>query len=129
MDSKVIGYFAYLSPTQVVCDGDACVISGSKETMRNIININFISSGVLEQPTIKKTSFGEIIAGMKIGSAYAFDEESYNRFYPLANRVGFDLKEEDFTVPTGTRHRCLMVVRLRDGDVSRNPRKFRRETT
>ena len=112
MNSKVIGYFAYLSPTEIVCDGDACVISGSKETMRNIINS--ISSGVLEQPTIKKTSFGEIIAGMKIGSAYAFDEKSYNRFYPLANRVGFDLKEEDFTVPTETRHRCLMVVRLRD---------------
>jgi hypothetical protein len=29
-DAKVVGYFAYLSPMQVVCtDVDACVVSGS----------------------------------------------------------------------------------------------------
>lgn len=42
-DSKVIGYFAYKSKTEVICDGDACVISGSEQEMENYIN--FISPG------------------------------------------------------------------------------------
>jgi hypothetical protein len=47
--------------------------------------------------TIKKTRFGEIIKGMKMGGPYAFDEESSKRFYPLAIKIGFDLKDEDFS--------------------------------
>ncbi len=35
--SKVIGYFAYASPTEVVCTGKACVISGSQRAMRDYI--------------------------------------------------------------------------------------------
>ncbi len=37
IDSKVIGYFAFSSPTEVICDGDACVISGSEQDLRNYI--------------------------------------------------------------------------------------------
>ena len=55
-----------------------------------------------KQPTIKKTRFGEIIKGIGLGAPYAFDEESYNRFYPLANKIGFNLKEEDFSEKTET---------------------------
>ncbi|MCI5149250.1 MAG: hypothetical protein D3916_07675 [Candidatus Electrothrix sp. MAN1_4] len=94
-DSKVIGYFAYKSKTEVICDGDACVISGSEQEMENFIN--FVSPGSAKKHTIKKTRFGEIVNGIKLGAAYAFDEQSYNRFYPLANKVGFNLKEESFS--------------------------------
>jgi hypothetical protein len=31
---------------------------------------------------------------MKMGVSYAFDEESYNRFYLLANEIGLDLKKK-----------------------------------
>ena len=34
---KVIGYFAYTSPTEVVCTGKACVISASQRAMRDYI--------------------------------------------------------------------------------------------
>jgi hypothetical protein len=107
VDSKVIGYFAFLSPTEVVCDGDACVISGSEESMRNYLKS--ISPETCKQNTIKKTRFGEIIQGMKMGAPYAFDEQSYNRFFPLANRVGFTLREEDFSVPTKTGHHFVVI--------------------
>jgi hypothetical protein len=30
---------------------------------------------------------------MKMGASYAFDEESYNRFYLLTNEIGLDLKK------------------------------------
>ena len=81
LDSKVMGYFAYRSQTEVICDGDACVISGSEQDLVNYIK--FISPKFLKKTTIKKTRFGEIIKGIKLGAAYAFDEQSYNRFYPL----------------------------------------------
>jgi len=109
IDSKVIGYYARLSPTEVVCDGDACVIAGSEQDMINYLKP--VSSNVPKQTTIRKTRFIEIIQGMKLGAPYAFDEQSYNRFFPLANRIGFSLQEEDFSVPTET-GRHFVIVRL-----------------
>lgn len=107
IDSKVIGYFAFSSPMGVICDGDACVISGSEEAMRNYIKSSLTESS--KAVTIKKTRFGEIIQGMKKGAPYAFDEQSYNRFYPLANKMGFSLKEEDFTVKTETGFHFVVI--------------------
>ena len=108
IDSKVIGYFAFSSPTEVICDGDACVISGSEKGMRNYIKS--ISPESPKKNTIKKTRFGEIVKGMTMGAPYAFDEQSYNRFYPLANRIGFSLKEEEFSDQTET-GRHFVVIR------------------
>ncbi len=107
LDSKVIGYFAYKSKTEVICDGDACVISGSKQEMENYINSMFPDS--LKKTTIKKTRFGEIVNGIKLGAAYAFDEQSYNRFYPLANEVGFNLKEESFSGESETGFHFVII--------------------
>jgi hypothetical protein len=58
---------------------------------------------------IKKTRFGEIILGLNRGGAYAFDEESYNRFYPLANRIGYNFKKEEFAPTETGRH--FVVIR------------------
>jgi hypothetical protein len=107
IDSKVIGYFVSLSPTEVVCDGDACVISGSEDKMKQYLKT--ISNEAPQQAKIRKTRFGEIIQGMKMGAPYAFDEQSYGRFYPLANKIGFNLKEEDFSVPTETGRHFVIV--------------------
>lgn len=106
IDSKVIGYFAFNSPLEVVCEGDACVISGSEQDMRNYLNG---LSSTTEEVTIKKTRFSEIIQGMKMGAPYAFDEHSYNRFYPLANKMGFNLRNEDFSTPTETGFHFVVV--------------------
>ena len=100
IDSKIIGYFAYSSPMGVICDGDACVISGSEQAMRNYIKSALTES--TKPVTIKKTRFYEIAQGLKMGAPYAFDEQSYNRFYPLANKTGLNLKEEDFSEPAQT---------------------------
>jgi len=93
-DSKVIGYFAYVSPAEVVCTGDACVISGSESAMRDyLIELNPDGEGM---HTIRKTRFGEIMFGIRSGAAYAFDEEAYSRFYPLAREAGLHVAEADF---------------------------------
>jgi hypothetical protein len=49
--------------------------------------------------TIKKTRFGEIMRGLRLGAAYCFDEEAYNRFFPLARMEGLNLGPEDFSDP------------------------------
>ena len=107
IDSKVIGYFAFSSPTEVICEGDACVISGNEQGMRNYIQS--ASPDASKKTTIKKTRFGEIIKGMEMGAPYAFDEQSYNRFYPLANKIGFNLKEEDFSGETETGYHFIVI--------------------
>ncbi len=97
-DTKVIGYFAYLSATEIVCDGDACIVAGSEATMRRYLTISNPES--LDRITIKKTRFGEIMKGMSLGGAYSFDEESYGRFYPLALEVGLPVSSADFAGAT-----------------------------
>ena len=76
-DTRVVGYFAYTPPMNAVCDGDACVIAGSESAMKEYLES--MTSGSLERSRIKKTRFGEILKGLQLGAAYAFDEESYNR--------------------------------------------------
>lgn len=91
---KVIGYFAFASPTEVVCTGNACVISGSVRTMKAFVKE--IDPEGQQKRTIKKTLFGEILNGLKLGAAYAFDEESYKKFYPLARKEGLNVAEANF---------------------------------
>jgi hypothetical protein len=91
-DSKVIGYFAYSSPQAVVCTGKACVISGSEEAMRAYLSEQAMS----KRHTIRKTRFGEIMQGLSLGAAYAFDQQSYGRFLPLGRAAGLTLADADF---------------------------------
>ncbi len=108
ISSKVIGYFAFKSPNQVICHGDACVIAGSEQRMKEYIGLGVSESSGIQ--TIKKTRFGEIMKGIEIGASYAFDEQSYNRFYPLANRIGFKLKEEDFSDKAETGFHFVVIA-------------------
>jgi len=92
----VIGWFAFAGPN-ILCDGDACVIAGSQEAMRRIMARR--STRGAPSLTIKKTRFGEVMTGLSLGAAYCFDEEAYNRFFPLAQREGLSLGPEDFADP------------------------------
>jgi hypothetical protein len=94
-ETKVIGYFAYLSPTEVVCtDVDACLVSGSSPAMEGYLAEIVPHSAA--RATVKKTRFGEVLRGLELGGAYAFDEESYARFYPLALEAGIPVAAADF---------------------------------
>ena len=94
-DNKVIGFFAYASRDKVICtDGAACVIAGSKESMEKYLREIELTN--IKKHTIRKTRFGEIMKGLQYGAAYAFDEESYTCFYPLAREEGLDVQEVDF---------------------------------
>jgi hypothetical protein len=107
-DSRVIGYFAYLSPMQVVCtDVDACVVSGSSGVMQEYLaELHPHGSAAA---TVKKTRFDEIVRGLQLGAAYAFDQESYARFYPLALEAGIPVEAADFDAQAASGNRFFTV--------------------
>jgi hypothetical protein len=106
-DAKVMGYFAIHLPQDVLCDGDACIIAGSESAMNRYIEAASVPNAVFQ---VKKTRFGDVLKGLLRGGAYSFDEESYGRFLPLANKNGLNLKEEDFP-PTETGRHFVVVGR------------------
>ena len=93
--SKVIGYLACISEEEVLCDGDACIIAGSEDSINKYLSHS--PRGLPHKLQIKKARFGDIITGIKLGGAYSFDEDSYNRFYPLANKNGYNFENQDFS--------------------------------
>jgi len=107
-DSRVIGYFAYLTRKRVVCaERQSCVIAGSSIAMKQYVEETFPDDA--KDVTIKKTRFGEIVSGMKLGAAYAFDKEAYDRFYPLAVEEGIPVKPQDFSAAKEGGHRFSIV--------------------
>jgi hypothetical protein len=85
-DTRVIGYFAYLSPTECVCtDVDACVVSGSSDAMEQYVAE--VHPQARREAVVKKTRLRDILRGLQLGAAYAFDRESYGRFLPLAREA------------------------------------------
>jgi hypothetical protein len=94
-DSKVIGYIASTSRTNVVCvEKDACLVAGSEEAMnRYLSEINLSDKTTV---SIRKARFGDIVNVMKLGGKYSFDKESYSRFYPLGIKIGMLLEDADF---------------------------------
>ena len=104
---KIIGFFAIRTGTpNILCDGDACVIGGSRAQLQD-----YIQNQGDENPadyTIKKTTYAETSQGMKMGGAYAFDLESYGRFRQLAMLDGENMTEfnsgNDTNIPTDALH-------------------------
>jgi len=84
ISSKIIGYFAYSKTGNVFCDGDACIIAGTEESMRSYMKLMIYN--LKELNIVKKTRFGEIIKGLEQGGAYAFDKESYIKFFSIAEK-------------------------------------------
>jgi hypothetical protein len=94
-DDVIIGYFGATKRGDVACDGPACIIAGSYKTMKDYLAKSKTKpAGKLK---ITKTTFGEILSGIRMGGAYAFDEDSYGRFLPLAREEGMGFEDLDFT--------------------------------
>jgi len=98
-DEKVIGYFGYLPSSNVVCDGDACIIAGSEASFKRYLKI--ANPPNVDKVVIKKTRFGEVFRGLSLGGPYSFDEEAYGRFYPLAKKAGLDIPKANFNTKPG----------------------------
>ena len=112
---KVIGYLAYISKAELICEGNSCIIAGSRNKMKSYIKQR--NPELSGKVTISKARFGDIKRGLEYGAAYSFDEEAYGRLYPLAVKAGIDVGPEDFTDETPTGLHFVRVAKVR---LSRN---------
>ena len=85
-----VGYFAFEGLT-AVCDGDGCVIAGSKKEMLRILKRMGLAGC-----TIQATTSAEILLGLAHGGAYCFDQQAYERFLEPARRAGLTLRSDEF---------------------------------
>ena len=95
--SARIGYLAAFSPLELLCDAGACIIAGSEAKLRGYVTA--YAPQLARRYTVQPVSSAELLTGIRAGLPYAFDEEAYNRFYPLAQRAGLGVGPEDFSQP------------------------------
>lgn len=89
-DTKVLGVVAIVAGTKsIFCIGESCIVAASEEKMQEYISrdpncrkFNFEFS---------KARFGHVNQVLRMGGAYAFDKESYSRFFPLGIQSGINL--------------------------------------
>jgi hypothetical protein len=82
-EGKIAIGWAALYGKYVLCDMDALIIAGSEEAIRRRAE----QSGAADWQFYLATC-GEILMGLHNKMGYAFDEEAYARFAPLAIRLG-----------------------------------------
>ena len=107
----LIGYLAAACRYRLLCDGDACIIAGSEARMKDYLAAH--DSAQATRYEIKKVRWDALLTGLRAGAAYAFDEEAYQRFYPLAQRAGLAVGPEDFSTPPppGLTRRAIHLIR------------------
>ena len=93
----VVGYFA-AAGRNAVCDREACVIADSAATMRYLIDQRMAADNAARYQ-IRQTTFAEVVRGLRLGGAYAFEPAAYDRFRPLAERAGLPLGPEQSEPP------------------------------
>lgn len=93
-DEKIIGFFGYLPPSNIVRDYDACIIAGSDAAFKKYLQL--ANHPLPAKVIIMKTRFIDVLRGLSLGAPYSFDKEAYTRFYPLAKKAGFDAAEANF---------------------------------
>ena len=86
--TRVVGVYAYYHPGKVFLYENACVVAGSEDLIKQYMEslANKPDRGM----KISKLRFGEIYDDLKTGAVYAFDRQSYTRFYSLGRRAGID---------------------------------------
>ena len=89
--TRVLGFFAYAGPGEVFRFEEACVVAGSRERLQAYLAAHpRLRKASL---TLAKIRFADVYVGLAAGSSYAFDEEAFERFAPLARDAGIDVAE------------------------------------
>lgn len=95
---RVLGYLALVPQGKVVgvTDGvgKACIVLGSAEAMRQ--HLAKVEPASVHSAEIVATSFADVLRALHGGGAYAFDQQAYSHFYPLAKREKLDVKDVNF---------------------------------
>ena len=92
--TQVIGCLAVVAKGKVMAAGEACLVLGSVEAMRH--HLREVAPDLAGNARIRKTRFGDIMRALYAGGTYAFDRESYGRFFPLAKEEQLAVRPVDF---------------------------------
>ena len=97
MNTKdLIGYYASFEGDRAIVNEDnSVIVFGNKHDFINYHENH--PEKVTEISTYKKIYYSEIIQDIYAGNSFAFDEISYNRFYPIAQLNGYDFGPADFS--------------------------------
>lgn len=108
MPRSLVGYLAH-NDVNPLCDGDSCVILGSRGRMKR-----HVKRSSLSPIRIQEADFESIADGLRSGGAYSFDEQAFRQFFPLAQAAGFPICDQDFSIapPPGVAPDGLHLVRI-----------------
>jgi hypothetical protein len=88
-----VGYIAQASQYELLCDGEACVVMGSRLRLKAYLVEN--AAKLKRDYVIKKAWLADILTGLEYGGEYAFDDEAYKVFRPMAERAGLRVGREE----------------------------------
>ena len=91
---QVVGYLAILAKGKLMAAGEGCLVLGSKNAMR--CHLHEAVPDLVANAKIRKTRFGDIMGALYRGGTYAFDQQSYDRFLPLAQAERLGVRSVDF---------------------------------
>jgi len=110
----VIGFFAS-DAAHLLLDQDACIVTATLAPLEKLLReqTHLDSLGQPLDMRIRKIRFGAIMQGLDGGGAYAFDQDAYAVFYPLANQYGYALEAQrtEDSSEDGSMGLTLFVVR------------------
>lgn len=91
-EEKTIGYVAFHTSQQILCENGACIVAGSQSAMNRYLQSSSSGPAGFQK---RKTLYFQIVEGLEMGGSYAFDSESYKLFAPLARKLGLKLVEKN----------------------------------
>jgi hypothetical protein len=101
--TELIGYYGSLQGDRAIVNEDSSVIViGNKNDFINYHENH--PEKVTENLVYKKIYYNEIIQSINEGYSFAFDEVSYNRFYPIAQLNGYYFGPENFSINSNTNY-------------------------
>ena len=115
-DTKVLGYVAIIAGTQsILCIGESCIVAASEEKMKEYIRKDPNSNKLKFE--FSKARFGHVRLAMSLGGAYAFDKDSYIRFYALGILEGLNLNPfpNVQNLKPNPKTQTFMMIQLIDG--------------
>ena len=92
--TQVVGYLAIVAKGKLMAAGDSCLVLGSEHAVRS--HLRKVAPDLECNAEIRKTRFGDVMRALYGGGTYAFDQESYGRFLPLAQSERLGVQAVDF---------------------------------
>ncbi|MFT5085375.1 MAG: hypothetical protein ACI9Y1_003434 [Lentisphaeria bacterium] len=90
LEDKTVGYVAVHPSMTMYCEDESCIVVSTQSALNKLLKSAFDDVSVFEK---RKAKFHEVIEGMEMGGAYAFDKQSCKIFKHIAKTQNVTLVE------------------------------------